>query len=166
MIKLKTLIPELFDGGYDYSEMGSSTTNASNNEFRVRFEALDGTYEVSFIKEKWNYLKKLHPELVNKVNQIKRDSYVSITFYIVGEGDGTKDMGVVPMKDHIKIFSTVINIIKEYVYDHEVLYFEAVGKSRVKLYDRMARVLGKDYDVITDADSLNSRSYLLIPKGI
>lgn len=80
--------------------------------------------------------------------------------------DGKHEVyGITKTGDEIAVFSTVINIIKEFVAKTQIkeLIFAASAKepSRVRLYDRLVRRLGLGWRLDITMDSMN-KVYILV----
>lgn len=87
---------------------------------------------------------------------------VIVEFYIAAHPDSH---GLLKTGNSIKVFSTVVDIIKQHVKNNKVkvLTFDAKGHSRQKLYSAMVKKLSKDFTVEIQ-NGRNTKEYILTKK--
>lgn len=102
------------------------------------FEALDSSYPYKFANGSYYFDTDAGEQY--KV-MISGDKKAEVSFMARGENDQPKD-NITGAGDSRKVFGTVINIVKEYIGQHnpEILMFAAVNSepSRVRLYKMLA----------------------------
>ena len=106
-------------------------------------EALDSSYPYEFKNNAYYFITDARNDY--KV-MFKGDKKVEVSFMARGENDQPKD-DITGTGDSRKVFGTVINIVKDYVSQHnpEILLFAADNNepSRIRLYNMLASQAGK-----------------------
>jgi hypothetical protein len=106
-------------------------------------EALDSSYPYEFKNNAYYFITDAGNDY--KVT-FKGDKKVEVSFMARGENDQPKD-DITGTGDSRKVFGTVINIVKDYVGQHQpdILIFAADNNepSRIRLYNMLASQAGK-----------------------
>jgi hypothetical protein len=112
-------------------------------ETEVTNEALDSSYPYEFKNNAYYFITDSGNDYKVMFNGTKR---VEVSFMARGENDQPKD-DITGTGDSRKVFGTVINIVKEYIGQHQpdIVMFAADNNepSRIRLYNMLASQAGK-----------------------
>jgi hypothetical protein len=130
--------PTTYEQEYDmFKSKGPRRITAMTNE------ALDSSYPYEFKNNAYYFITDSGNDYKVMFNGTKK---VEVSFMARGENDQPKD-DITGTGDSRKIFGTVINIVKEYVGQHQpdIVMFAANNSepSRIRLYNMLASQAGK-----------------------
>jgi hypothetical protein len=124
-------------------DLGSGTAYMLRRKEEQVAEALDSSYPYEFKNNAYYFITDSGNDYKVMFNGTKK---VEVSFMARGENDQPKD-DITGTGDSRKIFGTVINIVKEYVGQHQpdiVMFAANNGEpSRIRLYNMLASQAGK-----------------------
>lgn len=126
-MRLKRYIKEIFNKPVKFERQSSGTYNSTEYQFEID----EKLYEVKFYDPDVAEFPDSH-EVIFVLTRVGGDRVRGFdTEKITGTGDS------------IAVFSTVANILKDFIqnYKPDILYFAAKEQSRIKLYKKLSKKL-------------------------
>jgi len=163
---------ELFDRKAEWHPAGGDALaqyyefRAGNKAYRVRIDRPTPMMDlIGEFLDPDDLTRQQTDHVMNLVNEGRKFSYVEFSMYDSSSPYKSVQYGtqeVTGTGNEYLVFSTVLDIIKSYIgkSNADYLFFQAKEPSRIKLYDRLARMAGKEVLKLGTNDAEDFMTYL------